>query len=182
VQDLVGERTTDSAKGPGVGERPFESMTPLKKRSAKRFQRGIEDLDATGIERPEPCGAAHQVQRHATLGAGLGQQQRPGREVKRRQTSLARDLPLRLRPPEPTRHHQMKHHEQIGVETDHESFADPINLADPVFHERVERRVERLEQRERSQTYFIQRRANDPWLERTQIGDDLGKLRHDGAL
>jgi hypothetical protein len=65
---------------------------------------------------------------------------------------------------------------------DHESFADPINLADPVFHERVERRVERLEQRERSQTYFIQRRANDPWLERTQIGDDLGKLRHDGAL
>ena len=121
---------------------------PLKRRGSvsarfsvwfSRAQRRDELRRASRRARSSPPGSsaasaaspADEVQRRAPLRARLGEEQRPGREVERRQADLAPAsfAPGGL-PVQPARDHQVQDEPEVALEPDGDALADAAHLAD----------------------------------------------------
>ena len=90
---------------------------------------GVEHFEPAGIVLGAVRFAAHQVQRRPAFAAGLGEDQRAGGEVKRRQPDLARRLgPLRL-PVQSARDHQVQHEKQVRLQREDDPLAEPPQAA-----------------------------------------------------
>jgi len=85
-------------------------MPPIlrRKRRAKAFEVGREDLHAAGIDAVEPSFAADYVQRSAPFAAGFGERQRASGKIKRRQRIAAAEFRLRRLPVQAAGDHEVQ--------------------------------------------------------------------------
>ncbi len=139
---------------------------------------GPERLEAAAVERAERRLAAHEVQRRAPLRAGLGEDERAGREVEGGEPHLARELrPGRL-PVEPARDHEVQRQEQLAVEREHDPLPQPADRGDaPPLHLR-EGRIGRAEQERTPQPDALEGLAQHPRGQGLDVHLDVGELGH----
>jgi hypothetical protein len=91
VEDLVRVGVADAAEHVRIGERPLQRVVLAAQRAGEIVEAGVEHLEAAGIVLRERR-APGRRERRAALRAGFGEDQRPGVEVDRQQTDLARTL------------------------------------------------------------------------------------------
>jgi hypothetical protein len=100
-----------------------------------RCRRGVQDLDAAPVERGRRGPAAHEMERRALLGAGLGEKQGPVLEIEGSKTEPSGQLRAAILPVQTARHHQVQDQEQIVLEREDDPLADPVQVPDlPALH------------------------------------------------
>ena len=115
VQDLVRVGVADAAEQMRIGERALQRVALAGERLVKLFARGVERLDAAGIERAQRRLAAHQLQRGALLRARFGEEQRAVLEGERGE-HLLRPHPrflAGLPPAQPPGDHEVDDEKQV---------------------------------------------------------------------
>src|SRR5262249_35972651 len=128
VEDLVGVCVADPAKRPWIGEGTLQRVIFLGQYRRKFFRRRGEYVNSTGIEFRERSFARDQVYRCALLRSRLGQRQRPGPRLSRRDIAWTeikcREYAptvwlhaLRL-PMQPARNHEVENEPVIVVKAD----------------------------------------------------------------
>ena len=150
----------------------------------KLLERGVERLDAAGIERAQRRLAAHQLQRRALLRARLGEEQRAVLEDERGEHQL-RPHPrflARLAPAQAARDHQVDDEKQIVVEGEDDALADAAHAADDRAVDRVDRRIDRAEDERAVEREPLEAAADDVARQRLEVDDDVGEFGHDERL
>src|SRR5262245_7019163 len=107
MKDLIGIRIADSAEEPRVRECALERVVFSSERSLKGFERRIQNFKGAAIESRERRSALDQMQRSALFRSRLRQEQRPGREIERRESKLSWNLRVWRFPLKPPGDHQM---------------------------------------------------------------------------
>jgi len=141
------------------------------------LRRCPEDFEPAALEFREPGGAAHEVERRTTLGAGFGQCERAVGKIERGEIG-AHLLRNRRFPVEPAGDHEVQHHVEIVLHLEGDPFAQPPDGANGLADELRERRIYGSKQEGRIQPGFEQRLAQDPPLEGFDVNGDIRQLRH----
>jgi hypothetical protein len=178
VQDLVRIRVADAAQDPRVCHRALERVVLTGQRRAERGEVRVEHLEAARIVLLQAGFAARQIERGPALGAGLGQDQGPRREIERGQTDLGGRLGAGGLPVKAPGDHEVQDQEHVALEPDHDALAEPPKAGHAAIGRFGERRIDRAEQERARETHALERFAEDARLERLDVDRDVGKLGH----
>ena len=107
----------------GSVERSLQRVVAPRSAAANASTRHAEHVGPPGSIAATRGFAADDVQRRLLARSGLGQEQRPLREVERGQAQFAGDRRARIAPAQAARDHQVQHREQILVEREHDPLA-----------------------------------------------------------
>lgn len=178
MQDLVGVSVADPAEQARIGQCPLERVVlDAESPDELRFPR-VERLESPALEGGEGGLSGHQVQRSASLGAGLGEEQRAIVEVERGEADLSRRLGSGRDPAQPPGDHEMDDDEELVLQLPHEALAHPAKEEHPAAGERGEGWIDGAEDERVRQSDGFQPAAEDAALERLQIDHDVRKLWH----
>ncbi len=139
---------------------------------------GRERLDSASVEIAGSRLAANDVQRGALLGGRFRQQQRPGREIERREPDPRGDLCSPRAPAKTARDHQVKHEVQIGFEVEDDPFAQSPDAAEALALHSAKRWIERANQERAGHARVVQRLSEQTTAEVRDVNFDVGELRH----
>jgi len=178
VQDLVGIGIPDAREQARVGQRALGRMVFPRQRFAEPGEVHSEHLDPPAVELRESRFACNQVERRPLLRRGLGKHERAVGKVERRECSAAADLRPALSPVQPARNHQVQDQEQISLEREDDSLADPSQREDPAAAGLPERRSDRAQQKRARQPHRLESLTDDARFERGEIAQDVRQLRH----
>jgi hypothetical protein len=174
VQDLIGIGVADPAQNVGVRERALERVVLAAQRVAKRAGGGGEGLEPARVQRRERGFTAHEMQRRAARGARFGEDQGAAREVEGRESHPARDRSPRGLPSQTPGDHQMQHQEQVGVESEHDAFAQAAQVGDGAARRRRHGWLHAADQKRVGDADGVQALAADPRAKGPEVELDVG--------
>jgi hypothetical protein len=115
----------------------------------------------------------NEMQRSAPLRPGFGQQQSAGRKVEGGKADSARRLrPGRL-PAQPPRDHEVQDQEQLVVQFQDESLAEPAQATDRFPRGLCQRRGHTAQQKRAAQPHLVQGLSDDAGMQTFQIDHDI---------
>ena len=147
-------------------------------RAAKRLDVDLEDLEAARVVLAKRRLALDQVERRPLLRAELGERQRAFRKIERGQRIAAAELGGRLFPVQAPVDHQVQDEPQVVLEAERDALAEAAQPADVFASERAERGLGRAQQEWAGQAHARKRLIQDAPLQRFDVQDDVGQLRH----
>jgi hypothetical protein len=118
------------------------------------------------------------MKRGALLGAGLGQQQRPGREVEGRQRDLAGWARSPAAPAEAAGDHEVEDQKEIALQAPHDALAQASQVDDPPPHRRRDRWVDGAHQKRAGEANDLQRLTRDARPQGLDVEHYVRKLWH----
>ena len=179
MQDLVGVRIADPAEQAGVGQCTLQRVVLAGEPLAERRELGRHHIDAARVHRVQCFAACEQMQRRATLSAGLGEQQRPAIELESRERNAARRLGAHRQPAQASRDHQMDDEEQSAVEHQHDALAEALDTDDAPALGLGDGRHCGAQQEGIEHADALQRAAAQLRVQALHVDGDVGQLRHE---
>ena len=175
MKDFVGISVSDPAEKMGVGERSFQRVVLETERSRKRFEVSLENLETSRIEKRELFAAPYETERSAFLGSGLGQAQRARGEIEACETAALLELWANgaFFPMKAARDHQVDHHEELVLEADDDTLAEPAQRDDPFAFELTRARCYRPEKKRASELQLFENLTSDTRFERFEVNHDI---------
>ena len=162
----------------GIGEGALQGVILAPQCGAEFIQPGVEHLEAAGIVGGERRRAARDIERRPLLGAGLGEQQRPGREVEGREPDPAGRLgPVPL-PTQTAGDHQVENDVQVAGEAEHDALAEPAQVFDRPSDQLGDRRIDRAQDERAGQPHALERLADNAGAQGLEVDGDVGQLGH----
>src|SRR5260370_20307320 len=177
-ENLVGVGVADAAEQSRIGARALQCVVGGRQRLAELMEIGVEHFQSARSQRIQPCIAGYDIQRRASFRSRFRQQQTAVREIEGRKTARPRHFDTTGAPVQPPGDHEVQHQPQIVFESDGYPLADSAQLADlPPFHA-LKRRIHAAKQERTRQANMLERLRENALLERFDIDDDVGQLRH----
>ena len=149
---------------------------------AECVERRIERLEPARVERSQRRLANDDVERGALPRTGLCENERPSREVERREPQSRRDLRPWLAPLEATGDHEVEDEEEIALERERDALADPPHAAHRAALCARERRLDGAHEVGAHDAGTHQRRADEPRREVLDVERDVRQLGHGGTI
>ena len=186
--------TGEPQTGHGFPKRPWTAIAgwnavtfsgkplPASPRLGERVAVGDEHVDAAPVVRFEPGLAGDQVQGGALDRAGLGQQQRAGREVERREPELLRNRRAAVPPPQPPGDHEVHDKEQVPRQREDNPFAEAPHAPHRRPVRGVERRRDGAEDEGAQQPDPRQLAPGDARFQARHVDLDVRQLRHGASV
>ena len=143
-------------------------------RSANAGSVGVEHFEPAGIERGEARRSRARGASTPALRALLGEDQRAGREVERRQADLARDGRAPLPPAQPSGDHQVQDEEQVCRRARRRSVCPSAAARRPASLDRGDGRLDRAHQERIPEPQPLERLIQHPRGQRFEIERDVG--------
>ena len=141
---------------------------------AKLGGRRAQDVETAGIVPGERRVAPRQVNRRTAPGPGLGEDQRPAREVERREPHPARRARAGRPPVKTAGDHEVDDDEQLALEREDDALPETAEPHHGPPLDRGHRRIDRAEDERAGQAEPLQRPPEHARLEGRQVRDDVG--------
>ncbi len=162
-----------------IGERALDRVVLTAQRFHEVFARRFERLDAARVMRGQRRCTAYEMERDPSRRARLGHEQGATVEIKRGQADLAWNRRARGLPAKPPGDHQMDDGKHVILELPGDPLAETQQPDNPLPCHRLERRVDRTQQKGVGETYSRESLPDDSRRERVKVEFDVGKLGHD---
>src|SRR5215472_3060743 len=169
VEDLVRIRVADAAEEPRVGERPLQGVVLATKRGGELLGSGLHRVDASAVQGAHLVLAAEQPQLRSLLGAGLGEDERAGGEIERREADPSRHRRAAGSPVEPAGDHEVEDEEQPVLEHEDQPLALTPERGHPLAGSGPQRWIGGANQRRPTHADSLQRLAQHARGQRLQV-------------
>ena len=179
VENLIGVSVADAAEQARIGEGALDHVVLPGQHPREIGRLRFQHLQAPRVVLGQPRLPPHQMERGPTLAARLGEQQRAGGKIERRQADPAGNLRPRLPPLEPPRDHQVQHQKKFPLQPDHDPLAQPAEAHHPLALGVAEGRIHRPQQERAQQAHLLQRLPLDARPQVFQVKRDVGQFRHE---
>ncbi len=162
-----------------IGQRALQRVVLAREHLVEFLERGLQRLDAAGIERAERLLAAHELDRRAFLRARFREEQRAVGELERGEDESRTDpqFLFGLAPSQPARDHQMDDEKKIVVEFEDDALADAAHAAHDLAVDDVNRWIDGAEDEGAEEIEAFEALADDVAGQRFDVDNDVGKFR-----
>ena len=161
MKNLIGVCVPDAAEQVRIGERALERVIVPAQGFNKRREINVQHLEPARVVPLERLTSLDDVKGCLTLRPRFGHDERSSVEVESHQANFAWHGRSRRSPAKTARDHEMEHEEQLALQFEDDTLAQPVQVGDDTPFDRSKWRVDRAQQKSRDKP-DAPRRAGRP--------------------